>query len=117
MFAGNQKGYFASQLSTAGCGDVYPMQTISVDFEQPEDGLPVTIGVSTEGAPAETWFKIDNFRLYRRPGTPSASGIKVAHQKPICSTDQSLYGLNGQKLPVSSHHRIVVSQQKKFLLK
>ncbi|WP_081783618.1 glycoside hydrolase family 31 protein [Xylanibacter brevis] len=117
VFAGNQKGYFARQISTAGCGDVYPMQTISVDFEQPEDGLPVTIGVSTEGAPAETWFKIDNFRLYRRPGMPSTSGIEVAHQKPICSTDQSFYGLNGQKLPVSSRHRIVVSQQKKFLLK
>ena len=63
IFAGDNKGYFADQLSTAGEGDTYPMQTISVDFEQTADNTPVSIGVSTEGAPAETWFKIDNFRL------------------------------------------------------
>jgi len=65
IFAGDNKGYFADQLSTAGVGDTYPMQTISVVFEQAADNTPVSIGVSTDGAPAETWFKIDNFRLYR----------------------------------------------------
>jgi|GEM_PF-3107560 len=65
IFAGDNKGYFADQLSTAGVGDTYPMQTISVVFEQADDNTPVSIGVSTDGAPAETWFKIDNFRLYR----------------------------------------------------
>ena len=63
VFAGENKGYFADQLSTAGEGDTYPMQTIFVDFEQTTDNTPISIGVSTEGAPAETWFKIDNFRL------------------------------------------------------
>lgn len=65
IFAGDNKGYFADQHSTAGVGDTYPMQTISVVFEQAADNTPVSIGVSTDGAPAETWFKIDNFRLYR----------------------------------------------------
>ena len=117
VFAGSQKGYFAQQLSTAGCGDVYPMQTISVDFDQPEDGTPVTIGVSTEGAPAETWFKIDNFRLYRRGDCPSINGVRVSHKDPICSNDHAVYSLNGQKLPVPSRHGVFVSHQKKFLLR
>ena len=26
---------------------------------------PITIGVATDGAPSATWFKIDNFRLFR----------------------------------------------------
>ena len=65
VFAGNQKGYFAEQLSTAGMGDTYPMQSIAVNFELQADNTPVSLGVSTEGAPAETWFKIDNFRLFR----------------------------------------------------
>lgn len=46
-------------------GDTYPMQTIAVNFEQQADNTPINIGVSTEGAPSETWFKIDNFRLFR----------------------------------------------------
>lgn len=32
VFAGEQKGYFADQLRTAGVGDTYPMQTIAVRF-------------------------------------------------------------------------------------
>lgn len=28
-------------------------------------GEPITIGVATDGAPSATWFKIDNFRLFR----------------------------------------------------
>ena len=40
VFAGEEKGYFADQLSTAGEGDTYPMQTISVNFEQEEDNIP-----------------------------------------------------------------------------
>jgi hypothetical protein len=44
------------------------MQTVCVDFEQKTDNAPISIGVSTEGAPEETWFKIDNFRLSRLKG-------------------------------------------------
>ena len=68
VFADENKGYFADQLSTAGEGDTYPMQTVCVDFEQKTDNAPISIGVSTEGAPEETWFKIDNFRLSRLKG-------------------------------------------------
>ena len=32
---------------------------------QKADKAPLTIGVATDGAPNSTWFKIDNFRLYR----------------------------------------------------
>ena len=65
VFAGNNCGYFADQHSTAGVGDTYPMQTISVVFEQAVDNTSINIGVATSSAPHQTWFKIDNFRLYR----------------------------------------------------
>ena len=63
VFAGNNCGYFLEQVKENGTGDNYPMQTISVDFSS--DGNPIDIGVATSAAPNQTWFKIDNFRLYR----------------------------------------------------
>ncbi len=63
VFAGNNCGYFMEQVEKNGTGDNYPMQTISVDFSS--DGNPINIGVATSAAPNQTWFKIDNFRLYR----------------------------------------------------
>ena len=63
VFAGNNCGYFMEQVKENGTGDNYPMQTISVDFSS--DGNPINIGVATSAAPNQTWFKIDNFRLYR----------------------------------------------------
>ena len=65
VFAGEAKSYFKDAVSTAGVGDAYPMQTFSVSFDVTEPDASLRIGVSTEGAPAETWFKIDNFRLTR----------------------------------------------------
>ena len=65
VFAGDARGYFRDQVSAPGIGDATPMQTIHVDFMVEADNDPVTVGVSTANAPAETWFKIDNFRLYR----------------------------------------------------
>ena len=63
VFAGNNCGYFMEQVEKNDTGDDYPMQTISVDFSS--DGNPINIGVATSAAPNQTWFKIDNFRLYR----------------------------------------------------
>lgn len=65
VFAGNNCGYFAEQVEKNGTADNYPMQTISVDFSS--DGNPINIGVATSEVPNanETWFKIDNFRLYQ----------------------------------------------------
>ena len=65
LFAGETTVYFRDQISNPGVGDSYPMQTIKLRFTQTVDKAPLTIGVATDGAPAETWFKIDNFRLYR----------------------------------------------------
>lgn len=65
LFAGKTMVYFRDQISNPGVGDSYPMQTIKLRFTQTVDKVPLTIGVATDGAPAETWFKIDNFRLYR----------------------------------------------------
>lgn len=96
VFAGDSKGYFADQLSTAGEGDTYPMQTVSVSFEQEEDNRPVTIGVSTGDAPAETWFKIDNFRLTRYPQMPTFISALSSRREPVAN--DNIYDLMGRHL-------------------
>ena len=65
LLAGEAVAYFRDQVKDAGIGDNYPMQTIKLSFTQKADKAPLTIGVATDGAPSATWFKIDNFRLYR----------------------------------------------------
>lgn len=64
LFAGDHIALFRDQITTAGFGDIYPMQTLTLDFGVSEDYETLPVGVATDGAPAETWFKIDNFRLY-----------------------------------------------------
>ena len=64
LFAGENVAYFKNQITMPGAGDNYPMQTIFLDFEVTEPSQTLSVGVATDGAPAETWFKIDNFRLY-----------------------------------------------------
>ena len=59
------------QFVTCGTGDNYPMQTLVLNFVQENDGDPLAIGVATDGAPRQTWFKIDNFRLYAIAEDPS----------------------------------------------
>ena len=65
LLAGEAVAYFRDQVKDAGIGDNYPMQTIKLSFVQKTDKAPLTIGVATDGAPSATWFKIDNFRLYK----------------------------------------------------
>ena len=65
LFADKKVAYFRDQVKNPGIGDTYPMQTVKVSFIQERDGEPVTIGVATDGAPSATWFKIDNFLLFR----------------------------------------------------
>jgi hypothetical protein len=65
LFANDAVVLFADKITDAGTGDNYPMQTLSLKFTQKEDKAPLKIGVATDGAPSATWFKIDNFRLYR----------------------------------------------------
>lgn len=65
IFANDAVALFADKITEAGKGDNYPMQTLSLKFTQKTDNAPLKIGVATDGAPSATWFKIDNFRLYR----------------------------------------------------
>lgn len=64
IFANEAVAYFRDQVLTAGGGDTYQLQTLTLDFTVTEDNSPVRIGVATSDAPNETWYKIDNFRLY-----------------------------------------------------
>ena len=64
LFVNDEVALMRDQVLTCGTGDNYPMQTITLCFTQEKEGEPVTIGVATDGAPRQTWFKIDNFRLY-----------------------------------------------------
>ena len=120
VFAGEQKAYFAEQLSTAGVGDTYPMQTLAVDFEQTVDNAPVTIGVSTEGAPAETWLKIDNFQLFRVSDTPSTGISSTNHAQPLDSST-AIYDLRGNQVAETSDSRlsrgIYIKNHRKWMMK
>ena len=110
VFAGEQKGFFRDQVSTPGTSDSYALQTISVDFEQLTDGTPVTIGVSTSNAPTETWFKIDNFRLYRLSDSVF-DGIEVIvnwtrealGSSKKSSNSKCFYDLSGRRIVKSSN--------------
>ena len=64
LFANEAVAYLRDQVLTAGGGDTYQLQTLTLDFTVTADNSPVRIGVATSDAPAETWYKIDNFRLY-----------------------------------------------------
>ncbi|MBQ2340514.1 MAG: hypothetical protein II386_06635, partial [Bacteroidaceae bacterium] len=65
LFAGDNVAYFRDQVLSAGQGDLIPLQTVSLSFSVPAGGETLSIGVDTSDAPHETWYKIDNFRLYR----------------------------------------------------
>lgn len=71
LFANDHSALMREQFVTCGTGDNYPMQTLTLGFTQDSDGSPLTIGVATDGAPRQTWFKIDNFRLYAVAGEDS----------------------------------------------
>ncbi len=75
IFAGEASARFADQITIAGTGDNYPMQTIMLDFAVTDASAPIKIGATTDGAPTQTWFKIDNFRLYTVEGDTPSVGI------------------------------------------
>ena len=110
LFANDATAYFYEQVEDAGIGDNYPMQTFHLNFTQKNDGEQVTIGVATDGAPIETWFKIDNFRLYR----PAADAINdISIEK---SHTGLIYDLSGRIVnnPVKG---LYISNGKKFFVK
>lgn len=116
VFAGSQKGYFSDQLSTAGIGDTYPMQTIKVRFEQKEDYHPINIGVCTEGAPSETWFKIDNFHLYRLRANIE-TGLSALCPTEGTESSPAIYDLSGRRIHESNlkPHKIYIKNRKKYI--
>lgn len=65
LFAGESFALFKDQVLTVGSTDNEPLQTIVLDFFVAENDTPVEIGVTTDGAQEQTWYKIDNFRLYK----------------------------------------------------
>lgn len=99
VFANAQKGLFRDQVSSPGTTDGFAMQTIGVEFRQETDNMPVTIGVSTANAPTETWFKIDNFRLYRMVNDPhNPSGIREVMYDDKEKNDGKSFDLGGRMI-------------------
>jgi hypothetical protein len=97
VFAGTDNGYFKDQC-IAGTGDDYPLQTIYVAFTVEGKSKTMDIGVATSDAPAETWFKVDNFRLYR-------SELSASSVSPLlrdAEEDQRVYDLSGRPTSVNA---------------
>ena len=101
LFANDAVAMYRDQLYITGDGDDYPMQTLSLRFEQTEDNAPVEIGVATDGAPAHTWFKIDNFRLYHTVDNGFVTSVEdciVPNDSKVISREYyDLYGRRVQK--------------------
>lgn len=120
LFANGETALFKDQITTAGTGDTYPMQTITLRFTVTEDNEPVQIGVTTNSAPNETWYKIDNFRLYKvteeiidaiapiKQEQPkyvdvySTNGTLIKHNVKVCEAltnlNRGIYVVGGQKV-------------------
>lgn len=76
---------------------------------------PITIGVSTANAPSDTWFKIDNFRLYSLQADETMDMEKVMNEKQIANTSDQWYTLSGLRVKNPSHGLYVNNGRKVFL--
>lgn len=110
VFAGDNIGYFKDQC-IAGTGDNYPMQTIYVSFTVEDDSKTMDLGVATSDAPAETWFKIDNFRLYRSELPTSVKYIYNKEKRR--NADEAVYDLTGKRTSAKSPG-IKIKQGRKY---
>lgn len=105
VFAGDVVGYFKDQIEDNGSSDTYQMQTLSVAFKVANDNTTVSIGVATGNAPAETWFKIDNFRLFREDNTSvtiSDAGL-ATYASPLALDLSGVENLKAYKASVSEN--------------
>ena len=110
VFAGDDIGYFKDQC-IAGTGDNYPMQTIYVSFTIEDESKTMDLGVATSDAPAETWFKIDNFRLYR---SELPTSVKYIYNKEKQrNVDEAVYDLTGKRTSAKSPG-IKIKQGRKY---
>lgn len=115
VFANDNVGYLRDQVNSVGTNDAYPLQTISVDFEVEADNDPVTIGVSTANAPSETWFKIDNFRLYRlEEQTPTGIG-EITRDQAQSTNSGAWYTLSGLRVKNPTRGIYIHNGQKVYL--
>ena len=98
LFANDHTALMREQFVTCGTGDNFPMQTLALSFTQERDGAPLTIGVATDGAPNQTWFKIDNFRLYAMTEVSSDS-TSVSPEAVVSRVVRSeVFSVSGQRI-------------------
>ena len=110
VFAKDCNGYFKDQC-IAGVGDDYPLQTIYVTFTVEDESETMNLGVATSDAPAETWFKIDNFRLYKN-ALPTA--VKsIYNNVRVQNSDEAFYDLSGKRTTAKAKG-IKIKQGKKY---
>ena len=77
LFANENIAYFKDQIADPGTSDNFPMQTLELKFTADTNNTKYCIGVATDGAPYDTWFKIDNFRLYMMPLSSGVDNVIV----------------------------------------
>ena len=110
VFAKDCNGFFKDQC-IAGVGDDYPLQTIYVAFTVEDESETMDLGVATSDAPAETWFKIDNFRLYQNA---LPTGVKMVYNKVRGkNSDGAFYDLSGKRTNAKAKG-IKINQGKKY---
>lgn len=115
VFANDNVGYLRDQVNSVGTSDAFPLQTISVDFVVENDNDPVKIGVSTANAPSETWFKIDNFRLYRLEEQTPTGIEEVQSTKNKAQGNDVWYTLSGLRVKNPTRGIYVHNGQKTFV--
>ena len=119
LFANDNVVLFRDQLNTAGMSDTYPMQPLVLDFELKEL-TSVNIGVTTSEAPAETWFKIDNFRLYHVSQEETVT-TAIEHIRPSTEKKrlEGAYNIAGQRisLPIKKAGLYIVDGRKRVVKK
>lgn len=94
LFANDVQALFRDQVLNPGSDDMAPLQTIRLTFRQDEDFAPVKIGVTTDSAPNQTWFKIDNFRLYELPADDGPVSVAPPTIQPH-TRHSAVYTLDG----------------------
>ena len=113
VFAKDKAGYFMDQ-KVPGTGDDYPLQTIATTFTVEQNSEEVTIGVATDSAPAETWFKVDNFRLYQSELSYDTGIGKTLKEDSRNHNADATYDITGKRVPATTSG-IVIKNKKKIL--
>lgn len=105
LFVGEQKALFRDQIASPGRGDRTPLQTISLEFDVEADDTTLPIGVNETTAPNQTWYKVDNFRLYiieqkaeLKIDTPTSIDDVQNQKLRTEGQKSSVYSLSGQRL-------------------